>query len=102
MVSTSPNGGERVRATSDTKGRLRLIVVQALVLALFVTLFARLWYLQVLSGEAYQAQAAEQSIRELVVQPAVDHFAIIMSMAEPEAPIVSAIRAQMGLTGPPA
>jgi len=49
---------------------LRLVVVQVLVLSLFVTLFARLWYLQVLSGEAYQAQAAEQSIRELVVQPA--------------------------------
>ena len=58
------------RATSDTKGRLRLIVVQVLVLSLFVTLFARLWYLQVLGGEAYQAQAAEQSIREVVVQPA--------------------------------
>ena len=70
MVRKSSTGGERVRATSDTKGRLRLIVVQALVLTLFVTLFARLWYLQVLSGEAYQAQAAEQSIRELVVQPA--------------------------------
>jgi penicillin-binding protein 2 len=59
-----------VRAPSATRGRLRLIVVQALVLSLFVTLFARLWYLQVLGGEAYQAQAAEQSIRELVVQPA--------------------------------
>jgi penicillin-binding protein 2 len=44
-------------------------VVQALVLSLFVTLFARLWYMQVLGGEAYQAQAAEQSVRELVVQP---------------------------------
>ena len=62
--------GERLRANSDARGRLRLIVVQALVLSLFVTLFARLWYLQVLGGEAYQAQAAEQSIRELVVQPA--------------------------------
>jgi penicillin-binding protein 2 len=62
--------GGKVRATSATKGRLRLVVVQALVLSLFVTLFARLWYLQVLDGEAYQAQAAEQSIRELVVQPA--------------------------------
>jgi penicillin-binding protein 2 len=60
----------RVRATSATKGRLRLVVVQALVIALFVTLFARLWYLQVLGGDAYQAQAAEQSVRELVVQPA--------------------------------
>ena len=56
--------------SSATKGRLRLVVVQALVLSLFVTLFARLWYMQVLGGEAYQAQAAEQSVRELVVQPA--------------------------------
>ncbi|MEP7089345.1 MAG: penicillin-binding protein 2 [Nocardioidaceae bacterium] len=60
----------RLRASSATKGRLRLFVVQALVLALFVTLFGRLWYMQVLGGEAYQAQAAEQSVRELVVQPA--------------------------------
>jgi len=60
----------RLRASSATRGRLRLIVVQALVLSLFVTLFARLWFLQVLGGESYQAQAAEQSIRELVVQPA--------------------------------
>ncbi len=51
------------------KSRLRLFVVQALVLSLFVTLFARLWYIQVFSGQAYQAQAAEQSVRELVVQP---------------------------------
>jgi penicillin-binding protein 2 len=58
------------RSSAAVKGRLRLVVVQALVLTLFVTLFARLWYMQVLGGEAYQAQAAEQSIRELVVQPA--------------------------------
>ncbi len=60
----------RVHATARQKSRLRLVVVQAIVLSLFVTLFARLWYLQVLGGEAYQAQAAEQSVRELVVQPA--------------------------------
>ncbi len=60
----------KVRATSAKKGRLRLVVVEALVLTLFVTLFARLWFLQVLGGESYQAQAAEQSVRELVVQPA--------------------------------
>ncbi|CAN5200469.1 penicillin-binding protein 2 [soil metagenome] len=59
-----------VRASSATRGRLRLVVVQALVLSLFATLFVRSWYLQVLSGETYQAQAAEQSVRELVVQPA--------------------------------
>jgi penicillin-binding protein 2 len=51
------------------KSRLRLIVVQALVVSLFATLFARLWYLQVMSGDAYQAQAASQSVREIVVQP---------------------------------
>ena len=69
--STSSKGRvPRVRATSRQKSRLRLIVVQTIVLTLFVTLFARLWYLQVLGGEAYRAQAAEQSVRELVVQPA--------------------------------
>jgi penicillin-binding protein 2 len=59
-----------VRAGTRERSRLRLIVVQAVVLSLFLTLFARLWYLQVLGGESYQAQAAEQSVRELVVQPA--------------------------------
>jgi penicillin-binding protein 2 len=72
MVSVGSGGPstQKPRASSATKGRLRLFVVQALVLSLFVTLFARLWYLQVLGGPAYQAQAAEQSVRELVVQPA--------------------------------
>jgi penicillin-binding protein 2 len=58
------------RLSSREKSRLRLVVVQAIVLSLFLTLFARLWYLQVLGGEAYQAQAADQSVREVVVQPA--------------------------------
>jgi penicillin-binding protein 2 len=52
------------------KSRLRLLVMQVLMLSLFVTLFARLWYLQVLTGEEYQAKATEQSIRDVVVQPA--------------------------------
>ncbi len=68
-MAASSRWHTKVRASTDTRSRLRLVVVQALVLSLFVTLFARLWYLQVLSGDAYQAQAAEQSIRELVVQP---------------------------------
>ncbi len=45
-------------------------VIQVLVLALFLTLFGRLWYLQVSSGDDYQAKAADQSVREIVVQPA--------------------------------
>ena len=48
-------------APTSEKSRLRLIVVQALVFSLFATLFARLWFLQVASGEDYQAQAASQS-----------------------------------------
>ncbi len=40
---------------ASEKSRLRLLVVQALVLSLFLPLFARLWYLQVLTGEGDQA-----------------------------------------------
>ncbi len=49
--------------------RLRLVVVQALAFSLFATLFVRLYYLQVVGGESYQAQAANQSVRDIVVQP---------------------------------
>ncbi|QIX26078.1 penicillin-binding protein 2 [Nocardioides sp. JQ2195] len=55
--------------STQQRSRLRLVVVQALVLSLFATLFARLWYLQVAAGEIYQAKAASQSIREIVLQP---------------------------------
>ncbi|WP_395657547.1 penicillin-binding protein 2 [Nocardioides sp.] len=50
-------------------GRLRLIVIQALVFSLFATLAARLYYVQVVGGEEYHAQAASQSVRDIVVQP---------------------------------
>lgn len=48
---------------------MRLVVVQALAFSLFATLFVRLYYLQVIGGDAYQAQAANQSVRDIVVQP---------------------------------
>ncbi|THV18238.1 penicillin-binding protein 2 [Nocardioides caeni] len=51
------------------RSRLRLIVIQTLVFSLLATLGARLYYLQVISGEEYQGQAASQSVREIVVQP---------------------------------
>ncbi|RYE78466.1 MAG: penicillin-binding protein 2, partial [Myxococcales bacterium] len=54
---------------AHTRSRLRLRVVQVLVLALFATLFVRLWYVQVFTGDAYQAAAAHQSVRDVVVQP---------------------------------
>jgi penicillin-binding protein 2 len=46
------------------------VVIQALVFSLFATLFVRLYYLQVVGGETYRAQAADQSVRDVVVQPA--------------------------------
>jgi len=54
---------------SGRRSRLRLIVIQAMVFALFATLFARLYYLQVVTGDEYTAKAAAQSVREIVVQP---------------------------------
>src|SRR6476661_2684806 len=54
---------------SSDRSRLRLLVIQALVFSLFATLFVRLYYLQVVTGEEYHAQAASQSVREIVVQP---------------------------------
>ncbi|MFC6045578.1 penicillin-binding protein 2 [Nocardioides hankookensis] len=50
-------------------GRMRLLVIQAVVFSLFATLFVRLYYLQVVGGEEYHAQATSQSVREVVVQP---------------------------------
>ncbi len=55
--------------STERRSRLRLVVIQALVFSLFATLLVRLWYLQVVSGEEYTAQAASQSVREVVVQP---------------------------------
>ncbi len=54
---------------TSRSGRLRLFVIQALVFSLFATLFVRLYYLQVVSGDQYHAQATSQSLREIVVQP---------------------------------
>ncbi|WP_028652495.1 penicillin-binding protein 2 [Nocardioides halotolerans] len=56
-------------ATGERRSRLRLVVIQALVFSLFATLMVRLYYLQVVSGDEYAAQAASQSVREIVVQP---------------------------------
>ncbi len=66
---------------SGERTRLRLVVVQALVFSLFATLLARLWFLQVAVGEEYQAQAASQSVREIVVQP--ERGLIVDAMGRP-------------------
>jgi len=50
-----------------TRSRLRLFVVQVMVLSLFITLFARLWYIQVVGGADYQAAAQDNAVRDIDV-----------------------------------
>lgn len=52
------------------RSMLRLMVLGVLVLSLILTLFARLMYLQVISGEFYRTAAENNSVRE-IVRPAV-------------------------------
>jgi penicillin-binding protein 2 len=59
----------RPTSASTQRSRMRLVVLQALVLSLFATLLVRLWYLQVATGDDYRAKAANQSVRQVVVQP---------------------------------
>ncbi len=56
-------------SSSSHRSRLRLIVIQVLAFSLLATLGARLYYLQVVTGEEYQGKAASQSVRDVVVQP---------------------------------
>jgi penicillin-binding protein 2 len=50
-----------------SRSQLRLVVVQVLVLSLFGTLLARLWYLQVVGGDTYQAAAQNNAVRAVDV-----------------------------------
>lgn len=52
------------------RSRLRLIVLQVLVISLLATLGGRLYFLQVMAGEHYQQAATNNRVRE-VVTPAV-------------------------------
>jgi isocitrate lyase len=48
------------------RSRTRLVVLQVLVFSLLAALGGRLWYMQVVAGEEYQAAASENRIREVV------------------------------------
>jgi penicillin-binding protein 2 len=48
------------------RSRLRLIVVQVLVLSLLVTLVGRLWYLQVAASADYRKAASENATRQII------------------------------------
>lgn len=48
------------------RSQLRLFVLRVLVISLLATLFARLWYLQVLAGDQYARAATDNRVREVV------------------------------------
>ena len=47
---------------------LRVAIIGGAALALFAIVFFRLWYLQILSGEEFRAEANENRVREIKVQ----------------------------------
>ncbi|HEX2435906.1 MAG TPA: hypothetical protein VHI76_04560, partial [Solirubrobacterales bacterium] len=46
----------------------RVAVIGGIALVIFVVIFLRLWYLQVLSGDKYLAEAQNNQVREIRVQ----------------------------------
>ncbi len=71
MTAPGPPGTSApARERSRRRTTLRVVVIQVLAFSLFATLLGRLYYLQVVGGESYQARAASQSVREIVRQPA--------------------------------
>ena len=63
---TEPAGERRPPITPQLA--LRVAILGAIALALFAIVFFRLWYLQVLSGDKYLAQATVNRVRELRIQ----------------------------------
>src|SRR5919106_3228042 len=56
------------RPTLTPQLALRVAVIGGIALVAFAGIFFRLWYLQVLSGDKYEAQARNNQIREIKVQ----------------------------------
>lgn len=59
----TPVGGDQAEST-----RLRLTFLALLVVSLFVLLFARLWFLQVMAGERYAGMAEGNAIRSISIE----------------------------------
>ena len=56
------------RPAITPKLALRVAIIGGLALAMFAIVFFRLWYLQVLSGDRYLAEARNNQVREIKVQ----------------------------------
>jgi penicillin-binding protein 2 len=66
MSSISPPEDRRAPITPQLA--LRVAILGGVALALFAIVFFRLWFLQVLSGDQYLAQASTNRVRNIVIQ----------------------------------
>jgi len=60
--------GDDRRPSLTPQVALRVAVIGAIALVAFAAVFFRLWYLQVLSGDKYRAEANDNRVREIRVQ----------------------------------
>ncbi|MQA74829.1 MAG: penicillin-binding protein 2 [Solirubrobacterales bacterium] len=61
-------GGDWLRPPAPGQFALRVAVLGGVALVMFAIIFLRLWYLEVLSGDQYLAQAQNNQVREFTVQ----------------------------------
>ena len=61
--------GEETGAPMNSQFAIRIAVLGSVALVVFAVIFFRLWYLEVLSGEAYLKEADANRVRE-IKQPA--------------------------------
>ncbi|MGH2979837.1 MAG: hypothetical protein ACRDLQ_09415, partial [Solirubrobacterales bacterium] len=61
-----PQGDRRMVVTPQLA--LRVAILGGIALVLFAVIFFRLWYLQVLSGDRYLAEANDNRVREVKVE----------------------------------
>jgi penicillin-binding protein 2 len=61
-------GGDWLRPPPPGRFALRVAVLGGAALVMFAIIFLRLWYLEVLSGDHYLAQAENNQVREFTVQ----------------------------------
>jgi len=66
MTGLTPPEDRRAPITPQLA--LRVAILGGIALTLFAIVFFRLWFLQVLSGDQYLAQASENRVRDVVVQ----------------------------------
>jgi penicillin-binding protein 2 len=62
------DGGDWRRPPVPAQFALRVAVLGGATVVLFAVIFLRLWYLEVLSGDHYKAQAENNQVREFTVQ----------------------------------